>query len=303
MLLRPTKFQAIQLISKKAPEYLELFKEFQAYDGGWLIWPEKLQKIKQNLKLENYVILYKDQKWIDVCLILFLMGKDGLKEWDTELSSLSPADQQKEIETIAKDFIEDDFEWLDETLGQWPATQEEEIKSKEQFDSLDEETKKSLTERWQFLFLHILSAIHNYFALMVCGESMTSLVPKAMDGDDEAFCKAVKIDRNLLLLHPYFIERYQLAQSKGERDFLKRLAPYQSTPQLIGRIRYPGLYVIFSMLEAVNWLDDLTHTEILDICDAAGLDRWQNRIEDVNAVTKQLSRYRRYQKTGGVSMH
>ena len=160
-----------------------------------------------------------------------------------------------------------------------------------------------LTERWQFLFLHIISSIHNYFSIMVTGESMTSLVPKAINGDSEAFFKAIKIDRNLLSLHPYFIERYQLAQSSGQKDFLKRLAPYQSNPHLIGRIRYPRLYIVFAMLEALKWLDDLTHSEILDICDTAGLDRWQSRIEDVNSVTKQLKRYRRYQKTGGVSMH
>ena len=180
---------------------------------------------------------------------------------------------------------------------------DEDIKSKEQFESLDEDTKRNLIERWQYLFLHILSSVHNYFSIMVTGESMTSLVPKAINGDSEAFFKAVKIDRNLLSLHPYFIERYQQAQTNGQKDFLKRLAPYQSTPQLIGRIRYPGLYIVFAMLETLKWLDDLTHSEILDICDAAGLDHWQNRIDDVNAVTKQLARYRRYQKTGGLSMH
>jgi len=57
------------------------------------------------------------------------------------------------------------------------------------------------------------------------------------------------------------------------------------------------------MLEVMGWLDEFRHEEILNLCDDAGLDRWQNRIEDVNAVTKQLKRYRKYQKTGGVSMH
>lgn len=303
MKIRCTKNQAIKLVSQNVAEYVEFFREFQAYDGGWLIWPEKLYTLKRNLKLDNYVTLYNDQKLIDASLLLFLMGKDGLKEWGKEVSILSPEDQQTQIEILAKDVIEDDFSWVDNVFGKWQETPEEEIKSKEEFDLLDEETKKQLIERWQFLFLHILSSIHNFFSIMVNGESMTSLVPKAIDGDTEAFFKAVKIDRNLLSLHPYFIERYQFAQTNGQKDFLTRLAPYQSTPQLIGRIRYPGLYIVFAMLETLRWLDDLTHSEILDICDAAGLDHWQNRIDDVNAVTKQLARYRRYQKTGGLSMH
>lgn len=57
------------------------------------------------------------------------------------------------------------------------------------------------------------------------------------------------------------------------------------------------------MLESLGWLNDLTHSEILDICTAANLDRWENRIEDVNYLTKRLAGYRKYQKTGGVSMH
>lgn len=138
---------------------------------------------------------------------------------------------------------------------------------------------------------------------MITGELMTSLVPKAIKGDQDAFCKAVKIDRNLIVSHPYFKQRYQEAQAKGERDFLRRISTNQVSPNLIGKIRYPGLYIVFAMLDALKWLNDLTASQILDICDAAQLDRWQNRIEDTVAVNKQLARYRRYQKTGGVSMH
>lgn len=305
MKIRPTKTQVIKLITEKAPEYLDFFREFQAHDNGWLVWPEELKKAKQNLKLDNYVNLYEDQKRIEVCLFLYMMGVEGFKKWKDDLTLLSPEDQQKQAEAITQDILEGDFSMLEEALSCWPSELDfvDEIETKEQFDALDEDIKNLLIQRWQYLFLHLLSAIHNYFAIMVCGESMTSLVPKAMAGDEDAFCMAVKIDRNLLMSHPYFVERYQRAQSNGERDFLKRLAPYQVTPQLIGRIRYPGLYIIFSMLDSLKWLDDFTHNEILDICDAAGLDRWQNRIEDVNAVTKQLARYRRYQKTGGLSMH
>ncbi len=132
---------------------------------------------------------------------------------------------------------------------------------------------------------------------------MTSLVPKALSGDDGAFCRAVKIDRNLLAHHPYFIERKQRAQEKGEQEFLRHLSYHDSSPGLKGKIRYPGLYMVFAMLESVNWLDDLAHSEILDICDTAGLERWQNRIDDVNYVTKRLLDYRKGQKLGRLSMH
>lgn len=302
-MIRPKKSQVITLVSDKAPEYVEFFREFQSYDGGWLRWPEKLITVKNNLKLDSYVLLYEDQKKIDVCLFLFLMGEEGWNEWNSELKKLSQEEQIVTLEEFTQDLIEDNGEWLDEMIGDFPEAPEDVTKAREQFEAMTKEEQAHLTKRTTFLFLHILSAIHNYFAVMVTGEKMTSLVPKAMQGDQDAFCKAVKIDRNLIISHPYFRDRYQEAQAKGERDFLRRISTNQTSPNLLGKIRYPGLYIVFAMLDAMRWLNDLTASELLDICDAAGLDRWQNRIEDTNSVTKQLLRYRRYQKTGGVSMH
>ena len=298
-----TKSQVIKLVSEKAPEYLEVFKDFQACDGGWLKWPKQFIQAKHNLKLDYYVTFYRDQKQIDVCLLLFMMGDEGFKEFNESFRNLSDQETQLEFEGITKELIEDDNEWVDQLLPEWPKTPEEEAELKAQFDLLSPESQKESLLRASYLYIHILCSIHNYFALMVCGEKMTSLVPKAIAGDDDAFCKAVKIDRNLLIAHPYFTERYQTAQANAELDFIKRLSHLQSSPALIGKIAYPGLYLVFSMLESLGWLDELTHKEILDICDAAGLDRWQNRIEDVNYVTKRLAGYRKYQLTGGLSMH
>ncbi len=299
---RLTKSQLTKLVTKTAPEYLEIFSEFKAYDGGWLVLPERIQKIKDNLKLDYYVTLYKDQNTIDVCLLLFMFGKVGLKEWNNDLKKLPPADQVQEVVNFSDELMNNP-KWIDDMIGEWPNNSEEELAQRKQFESLTPQEQQQQLERVSFLFLHILLSLHNYFALMAHGEKMVSLVPKAINGDDEAFCKAVRVDRNLLVSHPYFKERYQRAQANAEKEFLQKLGACQSRANLIGKIRYPGLYLLFAMLEVLEWLDDLTHEEILDLCDKAGLDRWQNRIEDVNSVTKQLARYRNYQKTGGVSMH
>lgn len=301
-MLRPKKSQAIALVSKSVPEYVEFFREFQSYDGGWLKWPDKLINIKNNLKLDSYVLLYEDQKKIDLYLLLFLMGEDGLKKWNKEFKEQDEEEQLASIDAFAQELIDESGE-LQEIIAEFPQTPEDEIEVVKQFELLNDEEKAAQIKSLTFLFLHILPAIHNYFAVMITGELMTSLVPKAIKGDQDAFCKAVKIDRNLIVSHPYFKQRYQEAQAKGERDFLRRISTNQVSPNLIGKIRYPGLYIVFAMLDALKWLNDLTASQILDICDAAQLDRWQNRIEDTVAVNKQLARYRRYQKTGGVSMH
>jgi hypothetical protein len=304
-MIRPAKKQAINLVSENAPHYVELFRDFQAMDGGWLIWPQKFLLIKKNLNLDHYVIHYRSDTSIDACLTIAMVGKESFELWNQELHSLPESEQQKAIEELTeelKDFDESDFEAV---FGKWPETYEEEQLAKAKFESLSEEEKKENNIRAAFLFAHIFASIHNYLALMVLGEKMTSLVPKAEKGDDNAFLRAIKIDRNLLTSHPYFTERYKQAQANGSKEehFLKQIATHQSVPSLKSRIRYPGLYVVFAMLQSLRWLDDLTHSEILDICDRAGLDRWQNRIEDVNYLTKRLIEFRRYQSTAGLSMH
>lgn len=304
-MLRPTKAQAIQLAIQCAPQYVEFFREFQVQDGGWIIWPEKFLQIKKNLNLDHYVIHYRSDNSINNCLLIAMMGKEGFAQWNESFKTMSEEEQQIEVEEWADDFIGLDQDDIEAIFGKWPDTLEDEELAQSEFSSFGEEAKKEAIERATFLWAHMFSAIHNCLALMVLGEKMTSIVPKAVNGDEEAFFRAIKIDRNLLEHHPYFVGRVAKARAEGSKgkDFLKKLGKYGAHPQLSTRIQYPGLYIVFAVLESLGWLNDFTHEEILDICDAAGLDRWQNRIEDVNYLTKRLGGYRRYQKTRGVSMH
>ncbi|PPC96076.1 hypothetical protein [Methylotenera mobilis] len=303
MKIRPSKSQVIKIITRQAPEYVDFFMEFKADAHGWLILPDKLIQAKNNLNINQYVTLYRDQKTIDTCLMLFLMGKDGLKEWNSELATIPVEEQQKECESIIQEILDEPLDYFDKLLPEWPESQEEIDAARTAFESMDNERKKAEVQRAQYLLMHIFLSIHNLFSVMTNGESMVSLVPKAIQGDDESLFKAIKVDRNLIDHHPYFVERIKRAKLEGEKEFIKELARYQARPNLISQIKLPGLYVVFAMLDVMSWLDDFSHEEILDLCDAAKLDRWQHSIVDTNAVTKRLAQYRRYQKTGGVSMH
>ena len=303
IILRPTKTQAIQIISEQAPHLLEVFRDFQALNGGWLTWPHKFLEIKKNLKIDNYVTLYEDKRRIDISLALSIKGKQAFLAENEALKKLSLEEQQKYIVDFTQDLMTEDLCDINEVLPGLNPTKEQQEQIEAEFEALSETEKTEFVEQVQYLYLFLFSSLHNYFSIMVCGEALTTLVPKAIKGDDKSFCKAVKIDRNLIHAHPYFIERYKQAQAKGDSEFLRKLSNRQSTPGLIGKISYPGLYIVFAMLESIGWLDDLKHREILDICDLADLDRWQNRIEDVSYLSKRLKEYRSYQKTGGVSMH
>lgn len=301
-MIRPTKSQAISIVATRSPLLLETFREFQVLDKGWLIWPQQLIQIRKNLQLDYYVNLYEDPKQIDASFYLFLKGEKAIKEENEALNKLNYEEKQSYIANLTQELMDVDYSELDGLFPDKKTTLEESEKAKKEFEALPEEEKAEHLKRLSFFYLYIFTSIHNYFSVMVYGEALTSLVPKAVKGDEDAFCKAINIDRHLLHAHPYFNDRYEKAQTLGHREFLSDVSRSISTPALIGKIRYPGLYIVFSMLQSIGWLDDLSHPEILDICDAAGLDRWQNRIEDVGYLTKRLSDYRKRQKTSTMSM-
>ena len=60
--------------------------------------------------------------------------------------------------------------------------------------------------------------------------------------------------------------------------------------------------MLFAILDATKWLEKLKRSELLDICDEVGLDRYGNKIETEDALSKQLRRYWKFQKFNGMSM-
>jgi hypothetical protein len=102
----------------------------------------------------------------------------------------------------------------------------------------------------------------------------------------------------LLTGHPYFRETYARLLTGEDRKFLVDVLTHLNRPPIQGKIHYPALYAVFATLDGFGWLDDFTASEILDICDEAGLDRYQNRIEDENYLIKRRLDYHRKQKTG-----
>lgn len=149
------------------------------------------------------------------------------------------------------------------------------------------------------LFFYIL---HNSVSVMAYGESLASLVQRALAGGadaDKAMCKAVRVD-NSLRRHPQFMERHHQAHGESDVDFL--LAYNNPATPLTNRIRYPGLYFLFATLDGFGLLDQLTNGQVLDLCDHARLEKYQNRIEDEGYLAKRRIEYLRH-KYIRMSMH
>ncbi len=136
---------------------------------------------------------------------------------------------------------------------------------------------------------------------MVHGEKLTSLVAQAMAGNDEAFVKSVQIDRRILTAIPYFSHRYAQAQDEANSDFYDRLSYRLKAAPYRGKIRHKTLWLAFSALDQARLLDKLTHPEILEICDEAGVGGYDHRIQSVKHLSNRLREYREFQKRGVIT--
>lgn len=295
--IRPTKEQAIKAAIQVAPQYSALLRDMQK-DYSHQLFSSEIFKIQD--KLGRYVLIYDDELKIGRALFLCLMGEEGYKEFAAETNASSPEEQQELIEQMA----ELDMDEIEDALAPFeiPGSPKEWDDARAAAALLPESDRLQLEKRGAFFWSYFFSSFFNTLSLMVHGSKMTALVPRALLGDEEAFLKAVHIDRMLILHHPYFRQRKIEAQDNGETEFLSKLAYREMNSPLKGKIQFPALYMVFGILEAFQWLDDLRHAEILDICDKAGLDRYQNRIEDVGYLTKRLIEYRKWQKVVGMSM-
>lgn len=290
-----SKESALRVTKKCAPLYAEVFQDLKS-EGGRVKISGRFAKIRSNVA--SYVQLYDDERKPGMALLLGLLGDDGVKALNEDSATWSETEISEFLEELASDDAQD------ELLGglEIPETEAEWIEQEEQFASLSEEQKASSIRVGAFFWSGFFAQFFNTLALMTHGATLITLVTKALEKDDEAFCKAVQVDRFLLTHHPFFIARKQHAQDEGDTDFLNALAYRENNPNLKGKIRYPALFMLFGILESLQWLDKLKHEEILDLCDEIGLDRFQNRIEDVTYLTKRLADYRRFQKSSVLSM-
>jgi hypothetical protein len=289
-----------KLIVSLAPQYAEMLRDLEL-PTRWAKVSRKFESYLQAAAADSYVTVYDDENRIHKCLWLALCGEAGHKELNDELVAMSREEQQAWFDDLMAEANEEDaWSWIEEMFPDTPAKEEA---ARLKFEALTDEEKKEAGKRATYWWFFFLCSFYNYLSLMLHGFKLTVLVARAKAGDPDAFCKAIHVEPRLLRHHSYFRDRYLLAQEDGETAFLKRIGYRLAHSGLKGSIRYPGLNMVFAMLEAAGWLDGgFTHEQILDVCDKAELDRFENRIEDTNYLTKRLGEYRARQKLSDLSM-
>lgn len=295
---RARKDTVLALVAHAAPRFLEILEDCKDAAIRRKL-SLHMDEIRSRLKLNDYVLLYEDERRIANVLMQAIKSPEEQQEFVKEFAAASREGKLDMLHDLGRPGGEGE-KIAEAMFPEDPDAQKAQV---EAFDQLEDDDKQEAIKRGQLVMCFFMAWLHEALAVMVHGEKMTSLVPKALAGHEESFLKAIHIDKALLTLHAKFADLQQQAIRDGNQILLDKISYRLAAPVTKGRVQLAGLFAIFAMLESLGWLNDLRHHEILDICDAARLDRWENRIEDENAVTKALIKYRRYQKTGGVSMH
>jgi len=297
----PPNHLLLQFIVNMTSEYRALVPELDD-PKLWAPMKVRLAEHCQALKISDYISLYEHPEKV----ISFASKVSSLDDFREILSktaiehgyedlltqSVDSADPER-VRALVQIVIEKIMTWIVEVDQ---AIDDNDKASTEDYwinihPTLPIKEQKETEADTKIFMCVFLFAFHNAISIMAYGESLSSLVQRALSNDPEAdiaMCKAVRVD-NALRQHPKFMERYILATNKSESSFLKRYNIISSP--LSNKVRFPGLYFLFSLLDGFGLLGQLTNPQILDLCDHAKLDRWENRIEDAGYLAKRRAAF------------
>lgn len=284
MKLKVSKSQAKRLVILVLPLYLDMFHQLKSARGGELVWPAFIVDHRRNVKADNYVDLYDDDKRLLGAMNLAIFSKADLKEI------------KEDIETKGIDVVQADFNYL---FDEFLTLAEGFIKKvKDDPDSIEEPDEgESYTseqiKHMQYMCISSLALYHNVFSIMVYGKRLAKLVQEAIDGDDESFLKAIKVDHSLIHHHTYFKERFSTAYQSQEVGFLKRVHEKQSAPSLTGRIKHRGLYTLFYFLDMLEVLDDFSSKDLFALYLDSDVTDFETPPYELSSFSEHLKKYKK----------
>lgn len=241
----------------------------------------KISKFAEASGLAGYAILYLDSQNLLKLILLSLMPVEQINNLNDYCSTLS-TEQAIEFANRTVANLNDSPEKLDEIFD-----------SHLPDDSVDADLSQ-LPLRTKFLLTSFLVWFHDIVSFLVHGQRITDLVQRAVKGDDDALCLAAQTDKRVMSI-PYFRERMLKAlniETKADAQFIYNLSYRLQNPLLRGKIYHRNVWIALLLLDTMALLDgQLTHTEILDMLEAAGIEG----VGSEDNLSKMLRKYRAYQ--------
>jgi len=282
-------------------EYRELVQDLSK-PAAWSKVKKLFSERCEALKIRDYVSLYEHPERFfalamnasfisDIKEIVASVAKEhGFEDVASQPSKNSDPERLREFTELALEAIMNWVVAVDQGVDAEGESSAEDYWTNDH-KKLPLEEQQKVERDVQIYACLFMFGFHNAISVMAYGESLTSIVQRALSSEadaDIAMCRAVRVD-NSLRHHPKFMERYLIATSNSENRFINQYNI--TTSPLTNKIRFPGLYFLLSLLDGFGILGQLTNPQLLDLCDHAKLDRWENRIEDAGYMAKRRSAF------------
>lgn len=269
----------------------DFLSEINKHEGS-LSLPNEFIDILLLDDLPGWANLYEDFNLMKGVVGISLLGEHRVKALASEIKGLSHEELIQRKNELKYEILEKvesgeldnfgDIDGLDGLEG----------------DDLDAFLKGSEHHRKAIItnLTTFLPHIFYYLSLMTHGENIVDLIKKAKNGDDDAFCKAIQIDRTLIYEIPYFRERVFRAQLSDDRAFLNDFSTHFKGKIFGHKLSYPKLWLLFAILEDEGFLD-IPLDRLLNVCEQAGVYGKNWGVNDTNTLSKRRREYKRKRGT------
>ena len=262
---------------------------------GWFRFPPYITQAIENLKIQSYPLLYTNERAMAGVLLRGFMDDDEIRDFCNGLDAAS----LEERGVIFQDYLAGAENFIENLVV--PKTPAEQEAARQAFSAFSADEQQMAVKVGQHFFCFFLSSFFQSLSVMVHGEKLTSLVSQAIAGSDEAFVKAVQIDRRILTEIPYFRERFARSQCEVDQNFSDLISYRLKAAPYRGRIRYKSLWYAFAILDQAGWLNNMAYREIREVCDEVALNGFENRIQSDKHLGNRVREYREFQKRGIVT--
>lgn len=287
---------AREILVRWFPPWLEFLDDLDAKAGQLQFKPEMGHYLKAN-NHGSYPLLYErlPQQLEQARLAIERNAPADLVWPGTDISLAKPEDRGR----FMIEFLSE-LDGLEQLVGPHFTVQEE-VAAEAAATDIGPEGLQALQPLLNALPSMFMAMFYEYVSVAVHGVPLSSLIHWAKAGDDEAFGKAVQIDGRILVVLPYFAERYSQARLEGDKAFLRMIANKTDSPGYRGPIKQKGIWFVIALLDFFGLLETMSGNEMLDFCAEVGANDGDTPIEDVKNMLKRVATYKRYQKTGPMS--
>lgn len=298
---RPPRDGLTKIVVDFTGDYQELVTDL-SNSQKWTAFKVFVAERCESLKITDlHIKLYENEEY-PIRLMFAFSFIEQAKEFFIELAEqmgfsdiarqkIDSADQTR-LKELAKAFIDGPLLALAEAMSKEPIANEEYEAAAQRYWQrvhcrLPLESQLRVERDCQYGMCIGLNIIHNAISVMSNGESLTSLVRRALRGGsdaDDAMCKAVRVD-GTLRKHPQFMLRYYEAVQWDHVKFLRKYNK-TGTPFTFKDVRHPGHYFLMALLDGFGLLGRFKDSDLLNLSDHAGLHSGNTFVSSESSMSR-----------------